>query len=791
MEKAKRIFKYIGIGLLALVSLLITVVLALGLWVYFKPAEAWRFAEKNLLPADLRITAEYADFDLDHIEKLTWDTQLTLRGLVVQKKDPLVDVSVDEVSFAMRAAFYPKIEFAVRKIAAKSEKKIAYTSGAQSTPAAAQTPGDYLDQIQSIIKMIADMQERAKFSEIAVHLGDLRLYSQEGQPIRASMLLNKSERSKGIDFDIQVRQLSQHIRDVGIKGNGDFALYESGEPFLVAEVSLDGPDLRSRIPFLLSQSAGTFSFSSDMDFKYRMDKNWLTLNPHIQSKASAKKLALNIRSDVVGIPGPISKLKSVRLRYELPLGGADWTENKGELFLSAPIPLFFISDKTHAALAKSCACTFANVLNLKINSDIWIARMLKPSKGHLPGLNAKIRADKIDNKLFKLDLGATLKMFREKDGWTFEPTLDSSAYVSSFQQLRLILRENRILVPAPFSVLDGWVSFDAKSPIEVKRLEGKFSSISARAKLKTDLRSKKQHVKFDSEVVIGATADLKNVDVDVIAHIDDFIVELPPLNPAAGMPSLVRDQRIQLKPKENPKPDAFKLTIGFRVDTRKKAGIKLLFPMAKPYIPITVKYLREEGKGEGFLQIEPFDIVYMRRKLSVDSLRLNLDETNDGAFPIDGKFHVKQTEYTVFIRVTGTTLSPKVDFSSEPYLERADIISVLLFDRTRDQLVGNDAETSGNVQAAMADRAVGLFGLWAFAATPIRSFSYNAVTKVYSATIVLGDGLTAGIGTSLDEYTAFEIRKRLSKRWAIAATWAPTDETEDTGQVVLQWEKRF
>ncbi len=347
------------------------------------------------------------------------------------------------------------------------------------------------------------------------------------------------------------------------------------------------------------------------------------------------------------------------------------------------------------------------------------------------------------------------------------------------------------MVPAPFSTLDGWIDFNAKSPIAVKSIEGMFSSISARAKLKTDLTSNRQHVKFESEVEIGASADFKNIDVDVLAQIDDLIIELPPLNPASGLPRLVRDQRIQLVPKEQPNANAFKLTFGFRVETRKKAAIKLLFPMAKPYIPITVKYLNEKGSGEGYVQIEPFDVVYMRRKLSVDSLRLNLDETNDGAFPIDGKFHVKQTEYKVFIRVTGTTLAPKIDLSSEPYLDRADIISVLLFDRTQDQLVGNDAETSGNVQAAMADRAIGLFGLWAFAATPIRSFSYNAVTKVYSATIVLGDGLTAGIGTSLDEYTAFEIRKRLSKRWAIAATWVPADQTDDTGQVVLQWEKRF
>ena len=150
-----------------------------------------------------------------------------------------------------------------------------------------------------------------------------------------------------------------------------------------------------------------------------------------------------------------------------------------------------------------------------------------------------------------------------------------------------------------------------------------------------------------------------------------------------------------------------------------------------------------------------------------------------------------QSAYKIFVDLSGTAEAPIVNLNSEPYLERNDIISVLLFDRTSDQLVSADADTAGSVNAAMADRAIGLFGLWAFATTPIRSFSYNAVTKVYTATVQLADGLTAGIGTNWERAAHLEVRKRVSRRWVLTASWSPTENRDQVGKLVLQWEKRF
>ena len=57
---------------------------------------------------------------------------------------------------------------------------------------------------------------------------------------------------------------------------------------------------------------------------------------------------------------------------------------------------------------------------------------------------------------------------------------------------------------------------------------------------------------------------------------------------------------------------------------------------------------------------------------------------------------------------------------------------------------------AGNVEAAVVDRAVGLIGIWTFASTPIKGFSYNPVTKVYTATVAVS---APAVGTSFTSVT--------------------------------------
>jgi hypothetical protein len=55
----------------------------------------------------------------------------------------------------------------------------------------------------------------------------------------------------------------------------------------------------------------------------------------------------------------------------------------------------------------------------------------------------------------------------------------------------------------------------------------------------------------------------------------------------------------------------------------------------------------------------------------------------------------------------------------------------------------------------------------------------------------LGGGITASVGTNWERAASLEVRKRVSRRWVLTASWSPTESNEQVGKLVLQWEKRF
>jgi hypothetical protein len=288
-----------------------------------------------------------------------------------------------------------------------------------------------------------------------------------------------------------------------------------------------------------------------------------------------------------------------------------------------------------------------------------------------------------------------------------------------------------------------------------------------------------------------------DLNLSVKVSVADLQLQLPPLNPVGGIPKVAPDARILKKPKLVTVVNTGnrrKLRIGFdfEVATVKPGAIRLLSKYAQPYLPVSLAVnATEKTQAQGFIQAEPFKVEYLRRVVQVEKFRLDLEDIKKNVLPISGRLRIDQASYKIYINFEGTVQQPQVVLSSDPYLSQNEIISVLLYGRTSDQLVSADAQTAGSFEAAMADRAIGLFGLWAFAATPIQSFSYNPITKVYTATVMITDDLTAGIGTNWEEATRLELRKRVSNRWMLTASWAPNDAGETEQSLVLQWENRF
>jgi hypothetical protein len=451
--------------------------------------------------------------------------------------------------------------------------------------------------------------------------------------------------------------------------------------------------------------------------------------------------------------------------------------------------LFFIDKDMRPPIEKSCRCKIPEKLYTEIEGRFYPEFLLNESTERRPIADTNLKIEGLDNKLFTANLAAHVKVDKQSKNWIVNPRFDSQIEVRSFQGLRQFLDAKNIIVPSPIDVLDGTIKVSARG--DVDRSE---KSIKTPVEIDIELKSRTQKVSIGTTVTLELANDFKSLDVYIQALIRELKIELPPLDPVLGIPALTRDPRLVMKPEAPAKKDhkGFKTKVYFNVKTESAGAIQLLSKLADPLVPVTLD-MNNSAKGEssGFVRFEPFAITYLRRRINVERLQVTLSEEDKGDFPVGGRFRIDQTSYKIFVDVGGTTSSPIVQLNSEPFLPRNDIISVLLYNRTSDQLVSADSETVGSFEAALADRAIGLFGLWAFASTPIRSFSYNAVTHVYTATVDLGGGITASVGTNWERAASLEVRKRVSRRWVLTASWSPTESNEQVGKLVLQWEKRF
>lgn len=234
-----------------------------------------------------------------------------------------------------------------------------------------------------------------------------------------------------------------------------------------------------------------------------------------------------------------------------------------------------------------------------------------------------------------------------------------------------------------------------------------------------------------------------------------------------------------------------RVEIAMHVRSSKEDSIQLLYPLAHPSIPLSLSLDYKSGSPvTGEINLSSFGIEYLRRRSQVERFKFSINHPA-GVFPVDARMRVDQFPYKIYIDILGNLKSPQVVLSSDPYLDRSDIISVLIYGRPSDQLVSGDAKTVGSFDAAMADRAIGLVGLWALSSTPIQSFSYNQLSQQYSAQLKLSDDTSLSVGTNWEQAASLEVQKRLSDHWMIDASLEPTEEEQQTRKLRLQWEDRF
>lgn len=406
-------------------------------------------------------------------------------------------------------------------------------------------------------------------------------------------------------------------------------------------------------------------------------------------------------------------------------------------------------------------------------------------------------------------LGAPLKTLK------LAHEADVSLKVARFEELVALLKDTRFAVPAPFHVLTGPLELSAYAAGD-PRAEDQ----SIRYRASADLKGRRQRLRADAFGRLDArrvwSKDRGAADrLEIVLKEATF--ELPRID-VASVPKVTSDPRVKgaTEPVAAPAPPApatapaaarrgapkvpaFPVTHRIRVRTESPAY--LLSNLAREPVPAEadVTFASSTSPAAGTISLKKFDLELFRRTAVADHLNVVL-KPGGGPGDLDGLLIYAAPAATIRIQITGTTAKPRVDFSSVPPLRPEDIIAVLIFGKSPDELDLDQTASVGNAQNALEGSAFGLATLYYFGVTPIERVAYDPSTKNYSVKLRLPGGLSAVIGSDFDRSRGLVLRKFLGPHLAVeseigsqSAPTAPgaTSAPTNSATTFLEWFKRY
>jgi len=782
-----KIFKNVALALFSIILFLTIVIGGSIFWATRNPQQAWKIVEQHILPEDMFITWKEIELHTKHLGGLNYHFEFKVEKLHLKKKEPLTDFPVDSIQLEFSILpFVDTQRVVVQRFVFKSTRSLMLKLGSSKNEQA-QNP---FQNTQKIFKTFNQFKRNFNLQYVDIQLKELILEQSDNasksMSLVANMNMKKMPRSMDIKFSLksasdQTMIATGNIASLNSSGNG---LLFKGE---VKGESL-GTQVNQKVEIKLSSESVMGFFSGSV--YYKTAKTDIKASTATELKMNSKAINIDLKvQPIKGVSNHLASLRSLSARFKSEfVANRPWMENPSYVSVTAPIDIFFFEAKLKEQLERECACLLHNETILQVDGKIWLSKLVTRNtrKNKVGDFTAHIQS--LSNKLFTLKAGARLEIEKLQNNYFFIPYLDVDLQVSHFLKLAKILAKKGVLIPAPLDILDGTISLKVNGPV-------KWSSISYSFPLQATVKlsSSNQFVDLQVDSDFELSSNFKSAQIATDVMINKLQLELPPLTPTQGKPRIIIDNRILRKAQLLRKCSGFKITLSYQIHTKVPDAIRLLSKYFKPYLPLSLNIQHSANKeNSGFIRIGAFDIVYLRRKVHVERMSIDLTDVDKKIFIVDGRLSIKQTQYTIFIDVKGQASQPDILLSSVPYLSRSEIISVLLYNRTRNQLASSDVATVGHVGAAIADNAIGLFGIWAFAATPIKSFSYNSATRIYTATIELADGVSTSIGSNWEEEYQVALSKRVSRRWTITAAWLPAGvgKNEQTN-LVLQWEKRF
>ncbi len=579
------------------------------------------------------------------------------------------------------------------------------------------------------------------------------------------------------EFHFQVKQTSGLELDlVGTLSRGK----ESLDLASTVQMTFGKVDLNSRL-FSIDET-----YFAENNFKFipaqpSLKKSLKHLSGDLNFELTSQNFIAKSHSLDIGLN--IDPLRSV----QIPL-----CELKVALSLEENIPLQCKVIQVHFDIhrldlkgLKSRFSDFPKRIDFSLSSAIPHSWLKEPPAESGDALQVSVKADPLTHPLFTLNFEAQTGVLLTADGMALnDPDLQFLLEVPKFQSLVSRLENSRFAIPAPFHVMTGSLRAEVKEVPKASR-----ENLTLPFTVSSNLASERNRVIGDVNGVFNYSFKGAPPALDVNVELDQFHIQLPPFDPLRGFPPLAPDTRISetLEPQKEEKNKEPAMNMTLHLKTKRPDSIRVYQELISPYASfgLDVK-VKDDVDFEISKSPEPFQITYLNRTVTLQNFSLEKEATVN-QIVVDGVLLYKAAEYDVFIRFAGPTDKPKVLLTSEPPLDRRDIISVLLYNRVTSETASFEQENVGGAEAAMADQAIGLFGIWAFASTPIEAVSYNPVSGTYSAQIKLPEGFRLSVGTDWESVQNLELRRRLTENWMIMTTYRPQSETgRDSSEVMLQ-----
>lgn len=379
-------------------------------------------------------------------------------------------------------------------------------------------------------------------------------------------------------------------------------------------------------------------------------------------------------------------------------------------------------------------------------------------------------------------------------------SLNIALNISEFQSLVALLSGSDYAVPAPFDVLRGPLRLEVSSAGDALRerqdVHYRFVSGLHEARQRLNVQASGTVELF--RMLTSSRSVLAESDV----ALQDVALQLPHIE-ATKVPSVKLDPRIitakqisdRKKITQVKKPEMFASTsavkIDFHVDTPKP--LLLYSNLAKTPVPVKLDLRLQNTPGalEGSIVTQPFWAEAFRRVVLVDHVRL-IRHDDSKIMDIDALIVYKVSEATIRIRLLGSSEKPQVQLESDPPLSQPDIIALLLYGKSPDELDPDEQSTVANTQTAVADKAFGLASLYLFASTPIEFVGYDPVSRAYTMKFKLPGGATVEIGSDFDESKTVQLRRRIAPHFAIQAQARSPSQTTGGGVTTfLEWFTRY